>query len=201
MIHNSFRVLVLGGLVLFPVRTPAQTGPVPIPVELRWGSGAGAFELTPRSSIVLDLEDSVTASRFRRHFETILLEDAELEVPIHTGPGREEATIALGLDPDSGSPESYRLTVGPDTVRLTAPDEAGLFRGLQTLRQLIEQANGQRAFIPTVTIEDEPRFTYRGMHLDVGRHFFPVSFVKRYIDLLARYKFNTFHWHLTEDQG
>lgn len=55
--------------------------------------------------------------------------------------------------------------------------------------------------IPAVTIEDSPEFGYRGMHLDVARHFFPVSFVKKYIDILAMHKMNTFHWHLTEDQG
>ena len=55
--------------------------------------------------------------------------------------------------------------------------------------------------LPTIIIEDQPRFNYRGMHLDVARHFFPVSFIKQYIDLLARFKFNTFHWHLTDDQG
>src|SRR5690606_11449806 len=76
-----------------------------------------------------------------------------------------------------------------------------LFYGMQTLRQLLPAGPDAARGIPAVTIEDAPRFPYRGMHLDVGRHFFPVAFIKRYIDLLATYKINTFHWHLTEDQG
>ena len=120
--------------------------------------------------------------------------------------------------------ESYHLTVTSDAVRLTAPAYAGLFRGAQTLRQLLPPELGQATIgdasgaavatapaasatarpawtIPAIDIEDAPRFPYRGMHLDVGRHLFPVSFIRNYIDLLAAYRMNVFHWHLTEDQG
>ncbi len=108
------------------------------------------------------------------------------------------AAIVLALAPDTaGGPESYRLTVRPGGIGIRAPREQGLFYGLQTLRQLL----GAGATVPAVRIADAPRFRYRGMHLDVARHFFPVDFVKRYIDLLSRYKINTFHWHLTDDQG
>ncbi|HET9425107.1 MAG TPA: family 20 glycosylhydrolase, partial [Gemmatimonadaceae bacterium] len=96
-----------------------------------------------------------------------------------------------------GKPESYRLTISADGVTLTGADSAGLFHGLQTLRQLVEAGPVVRA----ITIDDAPRFRYRGMHLDVARHFMPVEFVKRYIDLMSRHKLNTFHWHLTDDQG
>jgi hexosaminidase len=99
--------------------------------------------------------------------------------------------------------EGYRLESDTAGVRLTAATHAGLFYGLQTLRQLLPPAadSATSPAIPAVEIEDRPRFAYRGMQLDVGRHFFPVPFIKRYIDLLATYKMNTFHWHLTEDQG
>ena len=100
--------------------------------------------------------------------------------------------------------ESYSLTVAPGGVTLTAPRMAGRFYGLITLQQLVEAARAADAVAPrvgSVTIADAPRFAYRGLHLDVGRHFQPVEFVKRYIDLMARFKLNTFHWHLTEDQG
>lgn len=96
-----------------------------------------------------------------------------------------------------GTPESYRLDVANDGVSIVGADSAGLFYGLQTLRQLIEAGPTVRA----IHVEDAPRFRYRGMHLDVARHFMPVEFVKRYIDLMSRYKLNTFHWHLTDDQG
>ena len=94
--------------------------------------------------------------------------------------------------------ESYRLEITPERIEVTARDRRGLFYGVQTLRQLV--AASPHA-VPAVLIEDSPRFPYRGLHLDVGRHFFPVDFIKRYIDLLATFKLNTFHWHLTEDQG
>lgn len=100
--------------------------------------------------------------------------------------------------------ESYTLTVAPGAVTITAPRAAGRFYALLTLQQLIDAARADGAATPSigsVTITDAPRFAYRGLHLDVGRHFQPVAFVKRYIDLMALYKLNTFHWHLTEDQG
>jgi len=95
--------------------------------------------------------------------------------------------------------EGYRIWTQPGGVVIEAPTEAGLFYGLQTVRQLLHA--GEAGTVPRVQISDAPRFSYRGMHLDVARHFFPVAFVERYIDLLSRYKFNTFHWHLTDDQG
>jgi hexosaminidase len=98
-----------------------------------------------------------------------------------------------------GGPEGYRLAITPRGVTITAARDAGRFYALQTLQQLVEAADGGR--VPAVTIADAPRFAWRGLHLDVGRHFQPVSFIKRYLDLMARYKLNVFHWHLTEDQG
>lgn len=98
---------------------------------------------------------------------------------------------------ETGSPESYRLDITPGGAAIVAGDSAGLFYAMQTLQQLAAAASPIRA----IHIEDRPRFPYRGMHLDVARHFMPVEFVKRYIDLMSRYKMNTFHWHLTDDQG
>lgn len=127
-------------------------------------------------------------------------------VIILSGGARVPSGIHLRLEPapEGASPEAYRLSVTNAGVEVTAGAGAGLFHGLQSLRQLMEAAtpaSGGPVAIPAVTIVDAPRFTWRGLHLDVGRHFFPVEFVKRYIDLMARYKLNTFHWHLTEDQG
>jgi hexosaminidase len=108
----------------------------------------------------------------------------------------------VGQGPPGTEWEGYELEVTRRGVRLEAPGPAGVFYGLQTLGQLLRPGVSAGApTIPRVDIDDQPRFEYRGMHLDVGRHFFPVSFVKRYIDLLAAYKMNVFHWHLTEDQG
>jgi hexosaminidase len=101
---------------------------------------------------------------------------------------------------DTLPPEGYGLTVSPLNVRIFGT-ETGHFYALQTLMQLLPVDFKGEAKLPAVEILDAPRFSYRGMHLDVGRHFFPVEFVKKYIDLMAQYKFNQFHWHLTEDQG
>ena len=105
-------------------------------------------------------------------------------------------------------PEGYRLSVTTKDVRIAAADGAGLFYGVQTLLQLLPaEVFGKEAqpipawAIPGVAIVDWPRFPWRGLHLDVSRHFFPKEFVKRYIDYLSMYKMNTFHWHLTDDQG
>src|SRR5262249_879687 len=96
-------------------------------------------------------------------------------------------------------PGQYFVDVHPVRVYLTSLDEESRFYGLQTLFQLISKDEKGGLTIPVVTIRDQPRFPYRGMHLDVSRHFFPVEFVKKYIDLMAQYKFNYFHWHLTDD--
>ncbi len=94
--------------------------------------------------------------------------------------------------------EGYDLTIDREGIRVAAGTRAGIFYGAQTLMQLLESYPGE---LPYVKITDYPRFAYRGLHLDVGRHMFPVEFIKKYIDLLAHHKMNRFHWHLTEDQG
>ena len=96
--------------------------------------------------------------------------------------------------------EGYVLTVNKKGIRIEAPDSAGLFYGRQTLMKSLP-LTGDTIVLPFVTITDQPRFHYRGMHLDVCRHFFPVSFVKKYLDIMALHGMNTFHWHLTDDQG
>ncbi len=108
-------------------------------------------------------------------------------------------TLTLALEADGAGDESYLLEVTPEKVWLRARDLRGLFYGVQTIRQLLGAGTGGR--IPAVRIEDGPRFRHRGLHLDVGRHVFPVEFIKKYIDVMSVFKLNTFHWHLTEDQG
>lgn len=97
-------------------------------------------------------------------------------------------------------PESYYLVVAENSIKITG-DKAGIFYALQTLTQLLPLERTDSINIPCMEIRDYPRFKWRGMHLDVSRHFFPKEFIKRYIDFLALYKMNMFHWHLTDDQG
>jgi hexosaminidase len=136
--------------------------------------------------------------------ELVELLKAEME-PLHaTTDGSCDAPLRIELQlfqPDTLlPPEWYRLRVGSDLITLSATNEEGLFRGSRTLIQLLEQGKNAGS-IPCLSITDAPRFAWRAMHLDVCRHFFTVEFVKHYIDLLARYKMNSFHWHLTDDQG
>ena len=110
--------------------------------------------------------------------------------------------IVLGLDPSIANKEGYVLTTTPDGININGQTENGVFYGIQTIRKSIPaEAKEATILIPAGEIKDEPRFSYRGMHLDVGRHFFPKEFMKKYIDLLALHNMNTFHWHLTDDQG
>ncbi len=98
-------------------------------------------------------------------------------------------------------PGAYIMQVKKDQVYIAGDNEAGTFYGVQSLVQLLPVEKVAALKIPFVNIKDYPRFQYRGLMLDVGRHFFPVSFVKRYLDYIAMHKMNYFHWHLTEDQG
>ena len=121
------------------------------------------------------------------------------------------AGIALGAADDGGAlileentalpDEGYQLSIDENGLRLAARSSAGIFYGAQTIRQLLPVDCAGTAQLPCAQIEDAPRFAWRGMHLDVCRHFFSVDFVKRYLDWMAQHKYNVFHWHLTEDQG
>ncbi len=105
-------------------------------------------------------------------------------------------------DWEADKKENYHLTISENAITILAEgNSAGNFYALQTLIQLLPIEKGNALLIPCVQIKDSPRFEWRGMHLDVSRHFFPISFIKKYIDILALYKMNTFHWHLTDDQG
>jgi len=109
-------------------------------------------------------------------------------------------SIVLAIDSKLKNDEGYRIQVAEKRVTISGRTPRGVFYGIQTLRKSLADCTGA-ASLPAVVITDEPRFAYRGMHLDVARHFFPVEFVKRYIDMMALHNMNTFHWHLTEDQG
>ena len=106
--------------------------------------------------------------------------------------------LALGLD--NSNNEAYRLEVTENSVTITGASEVGVFYGIQTLRKALP-IGSKKATLPPTTINDQPRFGHRGIMLDVARHFQPVSFVKKFIGLLAMHNINRFHWHLTEDQG
>ena len=175
---------------------PRSIVPMPSEVEVQ----EGTFWLNP--STVLYTAVAPTESSVRMLAEELGLTVTQSSEPV--GPAAAVNTVSLSVDPQTvPDPEGYVLTVTPAAITVTGHDSAGLFYGCQTLMQAIPaDFRTQRiASIPAVVIRDHPRFSWRGMHLDVSRHFFPKERILEFIDYLARYKFNTFHWHLSDDQG
>ena len=124
------------------------------------------------------------------------------EVTFASSPEIKSAALRISKNDDS-SPESYSLHTRTNYIEVGYSDSSGLFYGLLTLLQLLISASQEsdHLLFPRVHVDDSPRFRWRGMHLDVARHFFPVDVIKRYLDVLAWHKINVFHWHLTDDQG
>jgi len=165
---------------------------VPAPTSLQTGDSP-SFALTGTVAVTGETDAAATLSRLVTARTTLTL--ATAVVPA-------DRTIDLRVDPSAGTggPESYRLTADEASVVVVGADAAGLFYGVQTLVQLIAR-DGDGWSIPAVTIDDRPRFPYRGVMLDVARHFHPEETVKAYIDRAAGLKFNALHLHLTDDQG
>jgi hexosaminidase len=189
----------------FAIAAAAQDRPplIPLPADISWGEGN--FTLDGKTILQMEGKDE-NWQLIGQYFRTMLRERGlSMERQTAMTPS---GILEVVLDPGIVGTEAYTIQVNPQKVRIAASHPAGAFYGIQTFRQLLphtfETSTALQPGIwkvPVVTIHDEPRFSYRGMHLDVGRHFFPVEFIKKYIDLLAMHKFNRFHWHLTEDQG
>ncbi len=131
--------------------------------------------------------------------------DAPSTAPGHRsslGTSSHVRTIELQLDESLGH-EAYELRVASDGIRISGGGPAGVFYGMQTFRQLLPPVHedGGAITLPAIRISDAPRFAWRGMHVDVSRHFFSVAELRRFMDLMALYRFNRFHIHLTDDQG
>jgi len=202
MIRPLLSLLLLAAPSL-AAQTPDTTRPslVPWPASYRADSG----RWMPGRAVTVSGPGNTTAEQRELTALTRLTLQESFGIPARPpAQGRAaEVTVRIrpGPVPDSLR-ESYRLRVTPRGISIEARSGAGVFYALQTLRQLAASAgNGAGRGIPAVEISDRPRFGWRGLHLDVVRHFYSVEFVKRYIDLMARYKYNTFHWHLTDDQG
>ena len=166
-----------------------------IPQPKRIERGEGAFTLDKTTSIQAPV--GRRAAEIVRFFADNLKEQTGITLA-KSGVG---SRIVFRIDKMIAGEEGYRIVVSNRRINVAARTDKGLFWAVQTLRQLIPTGKAEAVAIPAVTIEDEPEFSYRGHMLDVGRHFFPVEFIKKQIDLLSYYKINTFRWHLTEDQG
>ncbi|MBT31306.1 MAG: beta-N-acetylglucosaminidase [Thalassobius sp.] len=162
----------------------------------------GRFLVNPNTKIIFTSPLSNEAAYLSEMLSTV----SGINIALDSSSKDAAGNIKLLLDEQIDNAEGYRLSVKYDEVVIAGKTNAGVFYGIQSLRQLlpaeIEATNSiAELTIPAVEISDSPRYKYRGMHLDVGRNFFPAESVKDYIDLIAMHKMNTFHWHLTEDQG
>jgi hexosaminidase len=171
---------------------PLEVNVIPQPNEIL--KSAGRVKWSDEITISAQSEEEKAVAGFLAEFLVTKGVTAQISLT------ETKVDVTLRTEQKAGaSNEAYQLEINDKGVLLVASSGAGLFYGVQTLFQLIQGNEGVE--LPHVKINDAPRFAYRGLHLDVGRHFFPVEFVKRYIDLMAHFKLNTFHWHLTEDHG
>ncbi len=191
-----------------PTPTPVVSGPrlVPAPASMVVNGGA-PFEVT--RTTVISVDDNPEVRAIGESLAALIRPPTGFPIAVSVG-AADAGAIRLGLDPARAAlgEEGYELVATNTGVRLTAYRPAGLFRGTQTLRQLlpaeIESEMGVERFVwpvPAVTIVDQPRYAWRGAMLDVSRHFFTVREVEQYIDLLALYKLNVLHLGLSNDQG
>ncbi|WP_207510677.1 family 20 glycosylhydrolase [Longitalea luteola] len=196
-------LLMTGVWMLLALQTQAQSSaPIPlIPYPTSLTAAQGAFVITPATAInaAPGFEPSVAALQ--------RLVKQAWGKPLKTTTASSGKQIVLQKDAAITTPEGYRITITEKEVQLAAGEPAGMFRAVQTIRQLLpptvekKTARAQTWTLPALTISDAPGYAWRGIHLDVARHFFSISYLEKLIDRMALYKLNKLHLHLTDDQG
>lgn len=179
-----------------PVMT-ADYNVVPLPSSVTM-TGDGPFELTPSTTVAYP-EGNKDMER-NAHFLARYVNDAT-GMTLSVVPGKAKKGIRLVLDKKVSGEEAYTIMVDKKCVTIAGSTPKGVFYGVQTLRKSLPVGAAPVVRLPSVKISDSPRFVHRGMMLDCSRHFSPLEFVKRYIDLIAMHNMNVFHWHLSDDQG
>ena len=178
-----------------------------IPHPMQITAHEGVFTLNAETKI----HTSEVAHSIGEYLASALRTATGFELPVSFADSEEENSIFLTTGTPDGSSlgdEGYTFESDSGCIVIRANELHGLFNGVQTLRQLLpieieheSVAENVAWEIPSYSIVDKPRFAWRGLHLDTARHYFPVAFIKKFIDLMALQKFNVFHWHITEDQG
>lgn len=179
-------------------KTTANYRVVPLPQEIS-NTSAGAFALNAQTRIAYP-KGNAALQKDAELLAQYLFEATKVR-PTLTTNAQGRNLIVLSATLKNNNKEAYRLDVSKDRISINGASAAGTFYGIQTLRKAIPQTGAQKLFFPSVTINDQPRFGYRGAMLDVARHFFSFEEVKTFIDILALHNINRFHWHLTDDQG
>lgn len=169
---------------------------IPKPVSLKVNEGT--FVITPDTKIVFTQTELHRSADFLNDY---LEKFYGFKLQTSKKALSENSILLTSFNKKKKIPGAYHLAVTGKQVNIGGDDAQGVFYGIQSLIQLLPVEPSKALNIQRVSIVDSPRFAYRGLHLDVGRHFFPVDFIKQYIDFIALHKMNTFHWHLTEDQG
>jgi hexosaminidase len=170
-----------------------------IPKPTRAETKPGSFTITPATAIVLAESGLERSAQFLNDY---LQKFYGFKLPVLKNTSSHKNNIVLDIEQiDHPVPGAYSMVVSANGIEIGGAGSVGTFYAVQSLIQLLPMQKTKSLAVPFVEIADKPRFVYRGMHLDVGRHFFTVEFVKKYIDFIAMYKMNTLHWHLTEDQG
>ncbi len=172
---------------------------LPLPRSIELNPKGGEYVLTEGAVVTYPASNAQMASNAQL-LAKYLKEDAGFGLKVQPDVKKGAAiTLCLGLKNDC--PDAYLLKVDKKGITIQGATEEGIFRGLMTLRKAIGTEGGEKILLPFVTIQDEPRFAYRGVHFDTARHFFSVDFIKEFLDIMALHGCNQFHWHLTEDQG
>ena len=175
-----------------------QVNIIPQPVSLQLNEGD--FTINKQTTLSFNAKNKdlkLAADFFISHIKNI----SGITLPLNDVRKKKQIEFTLKQIPGVGN-EGYLLNVTPQGVLISANTKAGILYGLQTLIQTLPAIRTNASLtIPAMQVKDYPRFQWRGMHLDVSRHFFSLQLVKKYIDLMAAYKMNTFHWHLVDDPG
>ena len=206
LLHRSLLIFIVVGFCSFFNLYASEYNIIPYPKQLIPELGSFSFNKLTTVQCSSDQPEMIhLVNQFKDHMNIV----TGFKLVTHEFSTSDTInSVLFQLSPAVDNPEGYRLTISPKSIRISANSAAGLFYGLQTLYQLLppeiygmQHAERLKWSAPSVRIIDSPRFVYRGVHLDVCRHFFPVEFIKKYIDAMAIHKLNSFHWHLTDDQG
>ncbi len=195
------RIVLIISLFLISITGEAQKNSpnfIPQPESVQFSDGVFVLDQTTKV---------IVPKKFREQLIPYVAEKIQSDLGLnlvysYNGPDKGEKHILFKLEKRASlKEEGYHLIIGPESIVVMAKDYAGLFNGFQTLRQTFPLENTGEVRIPAMEVKDNPRFQWRGIMLDVSRHFQPKEFILKQIDVLSSYKVNKFHWHLTDDQG
>ncbi|WP_339655204.1 beta-N-acetylhexosaminidase [uncultured Salegentibacter sp.] len=194
-LEKSFSALILF-LFLFGLSNLMQAQLIPAPTKMELASGA--FEVDKNTSLQFSKNDGLEEMTI--YFQKQVNRLSGIQLPINQAAGKTiKLEIVKNLDLDK---EGYQLQISTDRIVISAPAVAGVFYGVQSVLQYFPGIRtNEKITLPAMEITDEPAFAWRGMMLDVSRHFYSVETIKEVLDLMAFYKLNTFHWHLTDNEG